>query len=327
MLGLNRQNQSSIYKNVKKVGWTFTAISFIIIAIGLGLFINYALKINDTQPKDDMTKITSLINYLNSLNIPSSGRDQVLQLRGKLILTLNAIKDLNDNYISNIETAMNIFCAGIICFFCIRIAVNAILIFRAYDDKMTIIESNALFSSRLFHHIFIIICQIIALVLFSIVFPEYISSVIQEFNKYLDSLQLWAQSSINKTSQVNLDEIKTPEQEKVLTDIRNLYNRLYAYYFNPNTKLGDFKPLYNLFINSSAIPTYNEIKKTVQPILWNRIYDLLIVMGSFIGAWFLFNTSNSIVSVVIIAKFDKDNDPLQPKKVMFDKNKRRVAYI
>ncbi len=323
---INRQSQSPIYKNVKKIGWIFTIISLIIIAVGVGLLINYCLKLKDNQPKEDINNIAKLITYINNLYIDGSGRDHVVHLKKQLVIASNALNDLDNNYISHIETAMNISCAGIICFFCIRMVVNVILIFRAYDDKMSIIESNSLFNSRVFHHIAIIICQIVALILFSIVYPQYVSSVIQEFCKFLDSMQLWTQSSINKTSQVSLDAAQTSEQQKVLSDVVNQYNRIYAYYFNPNTKLGDFKQLYNLIISRDTIPSFNEIKKTVEPTLWSNVFNYSIIMASFIGAWLLFNASNSIVTIIIITKFNQENDPLQPKKIMFDKGSR-ATYI
>ncbi len=308
MLGINRRSQSGIYKNVKKLGWLLTSIAFIIILVGLGLLIYYVLSLKSNEAKNYINQITTLLNN------KSGTQTEVLVNLEKGAL---ALKALNNDYIHKISVYMSVLCAGVICFICIRMVVNVILIFRAFDDKMTIIESKFLFTSRMCHYVAIIFCQIAVLIIFSITFVQYASSVIQELEKYLNSTLQWAASS-SKTLNSD-DQVKT---------VFDNYNKIKAYYFNKNTNLGTMLPLYNALIARGDKITMSEIKHILDPILWDNVFNKLIIMAAFVMLWLLINISNAIFSVSIISKFDKDNDPLQPKKVMFDKERRkRIAYV
>ncbi len=109
MLGTDRHNQSGIFKNVKKFGWIFTSIAFVIALIGIGLLIKYSLDLKSGTAQDYVQAIATAIKSEN---------ESLGNIQKNLRVASVAIKELTNNYIHKISISISVICAGIICFIC-----------------------------------------------------------------------------------------------------------------------------------------------------------------------------------------------------------------
>ncbi len=322
MVKLDRQNQSSIFRNLKKIGWSFSIIALIVMGVGLTLCLIYGIGFYQERDYEQFTKIKGALATIKNtqLGFEQSKVDNIYNAIQPAILTLNSLRV---GYFNNFILGLNLFIVGGICFLCVRMIINIILIFRAWDDKMTIIESNSLFITRVVHLTLIIVCQAVIVTCSSFLVPQFILNVTQDFNDYLNSLSIYLNSLSIKFNSLTNDSFNS-----TLIDAQTKLDQIQKYYFISDTKLAQFKPIIDAVVypTSEASLSYPEIRKLLDPIINKEITPFGVSIAAFTLIWMLLVISNTITSIIIIDKFDYDNDRYTPKKMMFNNKESRTSY-
>lgn len=324
MSSFKNEYQNIIFRNIKKVGWFFSTIALVIICAGIVLAGVYGAKFYSNKVYEEFQVFSDIaykINNLPPIDDADTVREQIESMVNSISLGLLSLDNLIDNYFKNFNLALNLLISGIIAFICIRIFVNVILIFRAWDDKMSVHESNSIFASSAIHLFFVIVCQVLIIVAISFIIPQFFLKITEQFVNYLDATRLLMRNSneaFTRAINTNDHELYKTTALKVQKDLEVMHN----YYFKSMTPLNKFNGIVDVLMQGGQLQV-KEVLNKLKEIILNTIWTWVIILCVFIGLWAVFDVSNSIAASILVNKYEKKNNRFITNKRMFNQEETK----